>query len=345
MVDKKQYYAIDIAKFISALLVICIHTGPLLDINKDANFVLVQIISRIAVPFFFLASGFLLFEKLDIHREWNDYENIRILKQYIARIAKLYILWTILYLPFTYVVLHAQDGIRIDMILRYVRDFFFTGSFYHLWFLPALMLSVVVAYILIMKVRIAKALCIALVLYIIGMFGNVYPTILEQIPVIDLIWKVYEGIFATTRNGLFFGTIFIVIGAYFANQSIYLRRPFVIVGFLLSLVLLFVECYTIKFAGFMSDMASMYIMLIPCVSLLFLWLVRYRLQKKKIYKTMRQMSLLIYVSHIMFVSILLWTVPKANSLVVYGVSVIASIVCSYGILWLSRRIRILKALY
>ena len=33
MMQKKTYCALDIAKFMSAFLVICIHTGPLLDIN------------------------------------------------------------------------------------------------------------------------------------------------------------------------------------------------------------------------------------------------------------------------------------------------------------------------
>lgn len=343
--ERKQYYAIDIAKFISAFFVICIHTGPLLDISVDANFVLVQVISRIAVPLFFIASGFLMFEKIDLQREWNDYDNISVIKHYIGRIFKLYMLWTILYLPFSYMILRAGDGITLEAIIRYIRDFFFTGSFYHLWFLPALMLSVFVSYVLLSKFKMSMALLIAFVLYVLGMFGNVYPKLLEQIPVIDLLWKMYVTIFATTRNGLFFGTMFITLGAYFSKQRSYLKRPFVFVGFLISLVLLFVECYAIKSAGYMSDIASMYILLIPCVSFLFSWILRIQLKKKKIYKTLRQMSLLIYVSHIMFVSILLWTLPSLNSLIVYVIVVFSSLLCSYVVLWLSRRIKVLKALY
>ena len=58
-VERKTYYALDVAKFISAFLVVCIHTGPLLDVDATGNFILVQILARLAVPFFFVASGFL----------------------------------------------------------------------------------------------------------------------------------------------------------------------------------------------------------------------------------------------------------------------------------------------
>ena len=37
----------------AALLVIAIHTGPLLSLNGEANYLLTDILARIAVPFFF----------------------------------------------------------------------------------------------------------------------------------------------------------------------------------------------------------------------------------------------------------------------------------------------------
>ena len=100
--ERKNYYALDIAKFISAFLVICIHCGPLLDVSETGNFVLVQIIARLAVPFFFVASGFLFFQKIDLQREWNDYENKAKLKHYFGRLFKIYFILTILYIQLNY---------------------------------------------------------------------------------------------------------------------------------------------------------------------------------------------------------------------------------------------------
>lgn len=343
--ERKSYYALDVAKFISAFLVIGIHTGPLLDINTDANFVVVQILARIAVPFFFITSGFLFYQKIDASREWNDYENICVLKHYIGRLCKIYVIWTILYLPFTYWIMHSGDGVSMEAILRFVRDFFFTGSFYHLWFLPSLMLAVVLIYFMVAKLNIYKTLLLALILYSIGMLGNVYPKLMEDIPVVSTVFKGYLDIFVTTRNGLFFGPIFIALGAYFAIRKIYLKNYVILIGLIVSLVLLFVECNALRDAGFMSDLASMYLMLIPSVTCLFLLLTRVHLRKRRVYRTMRTLSLLIYVSHIMFVSILLWTLPEMNSLLLYLISVLCSVIMSYLILCSSKRITIFKQLY
>ena len=54
----KSYTAIDIAKYISALLVVYIHTFPLADISADLNMIVLQAVCRIAVPFFFTVSAF-----------------------------------------------------------------------------------------------------------------------------------------------------------------------------------------------------------------------------------------------------------------------------------------------
>lgn len=335
----------DIAKFISAFLVICIHVGPLLDINKEANFILVQIVARIAVPLFFIISGFLFFKKIDLHREWNDYENMHTLRHYIGRLTTIYLVWTILYLPFSYLVMRSGGGITLASILGYIRDFFFAGSFYHLWFLPALLFAVSISYFMIMKWGIGKTIWIALLLYVIGMMGNVYPKLWDGIPMLHTIWKGYTDLFVTTRNGLFFGLIFIAFGAYFSMRHIYLKRKVILIGFLISLVGLFIECYLLRENGFMKNLTSMYIMLIPCVCFLFLYLLRVKLEKRKVYKTLRSMSLLIYVSHIMFVSILIWTMPTINSLLAYAITVVASVFVSYLIVVLSRKLSICKILY
>ena len=59
-----RYGGIDGVKLLAALLVVAIHTGPLLSFDAYAEFLLTGVIGRLAVPFFFMASGFLFFRKL-----------------------------------------------------------------------------------------------------------------------------------------------------------------------------------------------------------------------------------------------------------------------------------------
>ena len=58
---KRQYASIDIARYVSALLVVCIHTFPFLEISETFNTYFIHTVCRLAVPFFFTTSGFFFF--------------------------------------------------------------------------------------------------------------------------------------------------------------------------------------------------------------------------------------------------------------------------------------------
>ena len=57
----KAYPGIDAFRIVAAILVIAIHTYPLADLNSTADYLAAHVVCRIAVPFFFMASGFFLF--------------------------------------------------------------------------------------------------------------------------------------------------------------------------------------------------------------------------------------------------------------------------------------------
>jgi len=57
----KKYNSIDIVKWIMAIFVIAIHTHPFNNIDNDIFLLIYNYIMKSAVPFFFMASSFLLF--------------------------------------------------------------------------------------------------------------------------------------------------------------------------------------------------------------------------------------------------------------------------------------------
>ena len=89
--EKVKINSLDIAKFIMAIFVICLHTHPFRSIEP---FPLFEIITNSAVPFFFMASAFLLFQKF-----YHSKMDLTIIKNYIKRMIKLYVIWNIIYLP------------------------------------------------------------------------------------------------------------------------------------------------------------------------------------------------------------------------------------------------------
>ena len=92
----QEFPAIDIIKFLCAILVVAIHIPPLSSFSDNVyadhlNYGICQYLARIAVPFYFAAAGFLFFRKLDIHNF-----NAGIFKKYIFKNLRLLGLWTVL---------------------------------------------------------------------------------------------------------------------------------------------------------------------------------------------------------------------------------------------------------
>jgi peptidoglycan/LPS O-acetylase OafA/YrhL len=81
-----------------------------------------------AVPFFFIASGFLLAKKLQLplHKE----ENIDIIKKYLIRIVKLYLIWNIIYLLLAIIGFILEKSTPLMSIYLYLRGLFLVGQQY-----------------------------------------------------------------------------------------------------------------------------------------------------------------------------------------------------------------------
>lgn len=341
---RKTYEAIDIAKIISAMLVVCIHTFPLADISEQANFVLVSILARLAVPFFFISSAYFFFQKIDFNKTYRDSANVQVLKRYLKRLLKIYVIWSIIYLPYNFVLIH-NGGFTWMAVIRYIRDFFFTGSYYHLWFLPSLMFAVTLVYVLVLKLNVKKTIWISSLLYLIGMAGNLYPDAMQSIPVISTIYDAYISVFVTTRNGLFFGMMFMSLGCYAAKHPARMEISRISLYAAISFVLLVMECVILKMNDQIHDLSSMYLMLVPCVYLLFIRLLKVEMKHKPMYYTFRVLSLLIYVSHILFAQLFLWFLPSMNSFLFYVLTLGCSFLLSYIIYHLSKQYPVLKHLY
>lgn len=90
-----NYNGLDLFKFICSLLVVTIHTAPfsseIIPYGDLLNVFITQYICRLAVPFFFVSSGFLLFSKMEIQNPRTD-----TIKKYIFKMLRHYGTWTIL---------------------------------------------------------------------------------------------------------------------------------------------------------------------------------------------------------------------------------------------------------
>lgn len=331
--ESKQISNLDLAKFISAFLVIAIHTQPFLESMPLINLYFVQVVCRIAVPLFFVISGYLFFRKLN-HQE----DNFNKLKHTILRLTKLYFIYTIIYLPFSYL---QYGTINLHNLLSYLRGLLFNGSYYHLWFFPALIFAIMVIYYLRKYYSYQKITCISLILYLIGMSFNLYGNYLG-LNIVDIYLKIFD----TFRNGLFFGMFFVSVGALFTQtdiKKISLKNSFMML--IVGLILLVFEVTSIYNLGYMQSISSMFASLVVVVPALFACLITSKQIKLKISKYMRSVSIIIYAIHVIVIILLGVVLPNLSGEVVYFITCLLSLIIATIIFVLAKKITILKELY
>lgn len=349
--DHKEYNAIDVAKFIASLCVIAIHFKPFdgaaNTFFRYPNFGIVNYMARLAVPFFFVCSGFFLFQKTSMeHFSWTP------IKKYVIRIFALYALWSAIHLPFS---LNTEKG-YLYAILLYLRDFIFVGSFIHLWYLNALIFSaILVALLLSRKISFKFIFAFSFFLYFIGLFAQSwFGLILPLRSICPLFWKfllIAEKVIVTTRNGLFEGFIFVSMGAYFAHSQKNIKKSQSMCGFLISMLFLFLESFGLEYFG-ITYAYDMYLFLVPSTFFLFSLLIQIHLPNHPVFKELRLLSSLIYFIHYGIGGIVSYFLyfqnnPVLTSFLRFILIVMISILFSYIILQFSRKpkFQFLKRLY
>ena len=134
MEQKQRFGGLDRFKFIAAFLVVAIHTSPLSSFSANADFLLTRVLARTAVPFFLMVTGYFLLPQYLFEKSMDRRPLLRFLKKTVL----LYGIAILLYLPVNIYAGHFQ-GAGIGELIRKVL---FDGTFYHLWYLPAVLLGV-----------------------------------------------------------------------------------------------------------------------------------------------------------------------------------------------------------
>lgn len=197
---------LDDFKWIAALLVVANHTSPLESVNPTADFLLTRVFARVAVPFFFMVTGYFV-----LHAAIKEREGTRRILSVVKKTGVLYLGVTLLYLPVQLYKVMKEPLAPVKWAGWALRAVFFDGTYYHLWYLPAAMLGLVLAYLL-LRYAGRAAFPFSLLLYAIGLLGDSYYGLAERLP---LLKEMYEGmfqLFSYTRNGLFLAPVFLILG-------------------------------------------------------------------------------------------------------------------------------------
>ncbi len=217
-IKKKEYPGLDVLRIICAVLVVSIHFAPFgpWESVQPLNYRFVQYFSRDAVPLFFMMSSFFYFKRVINDGQIDMKASLSKCFSYF----KQYLLWTVIYL---FMIIKNYTHGR-ETIPELITDFFFCGSYFHLWFMPALITGLLIVSCL-YKCGLSskKIFVISILLYIIGLFGQSYYGLLygvrENASWFASLSDFYFKVFGTTRNGLFEGTLFASLGLILSEQE------------------------------------------------------------------------------------------------------------------------------
>ncbi|MCM1325213.1 MAG: serine racemase VanT catalytic subunit [Bacteroidales bacterium] len=347
---QRQFIALDAFRIIATLLVVAIHTSPLASFSPTADFVLTRVFARIAVPFFFMVTGFFLLPPY-LFGHTKDY---RRLSAFLKKTLILYLAAVLLYLPVNLYAGHFRDTTLWDKL----RMLLFDGTFYHLWYLPALILGMLLVCLLGRRLPFKAVMSFCLMLYLFGLLGDSYYGITAAVPGMKSIYDAMFLIFSYTRNGIFYAPVFLVMGAYLSQgrqkeqkcnktlNPLNLSIQQNVVDFSIFLIIMIAEGLLLHRFD-MQRHDSMYIALLPCMLFLFRVILAIE-QKNRISERraglfpagyLRTLSTYIYLLHPLCIILLrgfakvvhLEAILIDNSLIHYIVVCVLSCMASFGI--------------
>lgn len=222
-----QYQNLDLFRFLSSIIIIVLHARPFFTVSYEIDMAINNIIGRICVPFFFFISGYFAAKQ---EQKKPDY-----IRSYIRSMIPVYLLWSTVYLPWSlslaapYIqqvsgllcTIGLPTAIQNLLLLLLVPlavivALLYSGVYYHLWYFPALLLSMLVLRWWKRKYSLRGLLTVSFVLLLFGatetyygFCGQFFQSLLHY----------YYAVFFTTRNFLFFALFYVTLGYWMGKQE------------------------------------------------------------------------------------------------------------------------------
>ncbi len=243
----------------------------------------------------------------------------------------LYSAASFLYLPVNLYAGHLKHMGIYDVF----RALVFDGTFYHLWYLPASLLGMLMLCLISRRLSFPAVAGISLLLYGVGLFGDSYYGLIADCPMIGEFYDMLFQIFTYTRNGIFFVPVFLTMGAYAAHNPPKAKTAVLLRVFCLSAIVMITEGLLLHSCGLQRH-DSMYLFLLPCMFFLFALVLRIPAMPSR---RLRAVSTGIYILHPLVIVLVrgfakvihLEGLLIENSLIHYAAVCIGSAVISVGL--------------
>lgn len=198
--NRKYYIGFDYLRFICCILILMLHTNVI-----EYQSVIDISILQFATPIFFCISGFLYAEKII----WGGQIGISA-RNYIKKLLP-----TLIFFESFNIVLNVitmiQNGNSLMKISALVIRSILFYPYGSMWYIQALMIDILIISFLYKKKRLKLGLIISFLLFMVSLIDTSYHWIIDG-TILDTVDYYYRLCFVTTRNGIFYGFVFVMLG-------------------------------------------------------------------------------------------------------------------------------------
>ena len=281
----------DCFKFICCILIIAIHAKPF--VNNywlDAG---VGLLTRFAVPYFFVATGFFFFRTIAD----KNTSNKKRLQKYELRMFRFYIVWFIIHMIF-----NAVIGGTIYSPLYYLRHFFLPNNGSILGFFLQQCLPVFIVYELSGVMDSRKIFMFSIVWWLLGYCMSTLSPLFENNTVLcDIISFMQKHI--GLQNGIFFGLPYISLSKILAEENAKKAIKRDILGILMSFLCLGIESIVVV-TKIHPTLTFLWLSSLPMTYFTFHLTMSIEMKIRPVFVIMRKVSTLVYVIHPVVISII-----------------------------------------
>lgn len=310
---------VDMMKMILSVLVVFLHA--------EVKIGFLYPFLHAAVPLFFMTSGYYFFRK--VGRAENPVQRRAVLGKFLKRNMILYAVWFVALLPITLYIRDWFSGSFLNGLRQLVLSFLFNSTFRGSWYIMALNIGVMLVYWASLKLKTQTLLAITLPVYLICcLFSNYYGLVEDNAVVVDL-YEEYLSVFQSLTNSYPAGLLWIVLGKYFSERDVDMKKagsPCFIAVFAVVLVLeyLLITVFELGYAG------QAYLSLIPFCVAVFCCVMTAKITIGSDYR-FGNASTIIYVTHASILTVMRSVfrrmLPLTGELQKWAIILVTMIVC------------------
>lgn len=313
--SSKVYTGIDVFKLIAAVMIVLLHT---IETTNYYVCLIKEVFTRFAVPFFFIVSGFFLYNGLDRASNKGEY-----FRKYEKNILIIFGVWAIIiYSPFViyeYLINNAGESV-IKIIAILIRRILVIGPGPY-WYLVALFWAAIFIYFCYTRNKDNVLLVGIIIGFCLQIAYTSFKGILSEIVFFNYFFKVIYGIFSWEYNVFMYGIPFMGIGYLLKKKRFYVKSKTALIFLVICTILSVIE-YSLPqiFPNIFWEENRIFIAFIGQAIAYFLLAQNMDFSISKTESlTIRQLSSFIYFSHVILLyNILNPILTKYTELSTYG---------------------------